>query len=494
MNDQSLGQLLSRIDRLTADIEAESAEILEHWHGWIGGTAFQDSATNLAQYLALRHRDLRDLQHDLMLSGLSSLGRSESRVAPSLAALRRTLALACGEQLNGSNAPVTASAFFAGQQTISARADAILGAASQQSAVRLMVTLPGDASSDSGFFVRLAELGVEAVRINCAHDDEAAWTSMILNVERAAARTGRRMKVMMDLPGPKIRTGSTREGRGKSRLQVGDELAIARPGRLGDAPGKVAAVECTLDRAVLSASPGQPVYIDDGKLASTIVTKHDWGLLVRIEAGPDEKGYKLKPEKGINFPDADLDVSALTDDDRVILGFAAKHADGIEYSFVQTVEDVEILQQALAEERPDDWQRLSLVLKVETRRAVRNLPDMIVRAAGRQPTAVMIARGDLAVEIGFGRVAEMQEEILWLCEAAHVPVIWATQVMEGLLKTGTPSRGEMTDAAMAARAECVMLNKGPHLFEGILTLRRLLDRMAGHMNKKAYLMRSLQSW
>ena len=89
-------------------------------------------------------------------------------------------------------------------------------------------------------------------------------------------------------------------------------------------------------------------------------------------------------------------------------------------------------------------------------------------AAGRdaQPrVGVMIARGDLAVEIGYERLAEVQEEILWICEAAHLPVIWATQVLETLAKSGLPSRAEITDAAMGERAECVMLNKGPHIVE-----------------------------
>jgi len=134
------------------------------------------------------------------------------------------------------------------------------------------------------------------------------------------------------------------------------------------------------------------------------------------------------------------------------------------------------------------------VLKIETKRAVRNLPDLLVRAAGRQPTAIMIARGDLAVELGFVRLAEMQEEILWLCEAAQVPVIWATQVLESFLKTGVASRGEMTDAAMAARAECVMLNKGPFLFEGISELDRLIGRMSAHISKKSHLLRPLRTW
>ena len=153
-----------------------------------------------------------------------------------------------------------------------------------------------------------------------------------------------------------------------------------------------------------------------------------------------------------------------------------------------------MLQEALAERRPDDWRTLSLVLKIETAEAVRNLPDIVVQAAGRQPTSIMIARGDLALEIGFARTAEMQEEILWIGEAAHVPVIWATQVLEHLVQKGTPSRGEMTDAAMAARAECVMLNKGPYLFDAIDELHELLHRMEEHQHKKTPQLRRLRSW
>ena len=106
----------------------------------------------------------------------------------------------------------------------------------------------------------------------------------------------------------------------------------------------------------------------------------------------------------------------------------------------------------------------------------------------------MIARGDLAVEMGFTRLAEMQEEILWICEAAHIPAIWATQVLEDLVKKGLPSRGEMTDAAMASRAECVMLNKGPNVFEAVTVLDQLLGRMAEHQTKKTPNLRALHSW
>jgi pyruvate kinase len=107
---------------------------------------------------------------------------------------------------------------------------------------------------------------------------------------------------------------------------------------------------------------------------------------------------------------------------------------------------------------------------------------------------VMIARGDLAVEVGFERLAEVQEEIMWACEAAHVPVIWATQVLDTLARTGQPSRAEVTDAAMSERAECVMLNKGPYIADAIEALDSILTRMSHHQDKKRSLLRRLHSW
>ncbi|HEX7240646.1 MAG TPA: pyruvate kinase, partial [Longimicrobiaceae bacterium] len=108
------------------------------------------------------------------------------------------------------------------------------------------------------------------------------------------------------------------------------------------------------------------------------------------------------------------------------------------------------------------------------------------RAAG-----VRIARGDLAVEVGFERLAEVQEEILWMCEAAHVPVVWATQVLEQLTRKGAPSRAEVSDAALGERAECVMLNKGPYLADAVRALDDILSRMHRHQEKKRPLLAHL---
>jgi pyruvate kinase len=206
-----------------------------------------------------------------------------------------------------------------------------------------------------------------------------------------------------------------------------------------------------------------------------------------------DRGERLKPEKGINLPGVDLAIPPLTGKDLEDLDFVAAHADCVGYSFVQRPRDVVQLHEELARRRPRR-PMLPLVLKVETALAVRNLPRLIVAAGGSGPVAVMIARGDLAVDIGLSRLSEVQEEILWICEAAHVPVIWATQVLESLVKDGAPSRGETTDAAMGQRAECVMLNKGPHQVDGIAFLDEVLRRMGRHQHKKSPRLGPLKSW
>jgi pyruvate kinase len=485
-------ELLNKIDGLAAMISVEGEAAMASWRDWPIPPEFADSAANLAHYLALRRRDLRPLQPHLMALGLSSLGRCEARVVPALRAVGATLGALNGDP----DRPRPGfEEFFAGEKALARRAQAIFGSRSRGRAAALLVTCPSEAAGDPKFMLQLAERGVEAVRINCAHDDANAWGRMIRHVRAAESATGRRMKILMDLAGPKIRTGAVRAGKGKQRIFPGDVLAITAPGKLGKLKHSDAnfGVECTLPEAIQHAEAGRKIFIDDGKVSAVVLGVEEWGVLARVTAAP-EKGMKLKPEKGLNFPGIDLGVAAMTDKDFADLDFVAQHCDGISFSFVHCAEDVAMLQDALAQRRPDDWQTLSLILKIETRQAVDNLPEIVVRAAGRQPAAIMIARGDLALEIGFARTAEMQEEILWIGEAAHIPVIWATQVLEHLVREGAPIRGEMTDAAMAARAECVMLNKGPYLLEAIDTLDSLLMRMGEHQHKKTPQLRRLMSW
>jgi pyruvate kinase len=151
-------------------------------------------------------------------------------------------------------------------------------------------------------------------------------------------------------------------------------------------------------------------------------------------------------------------------------------------------EDVYDLRDALKKLGVPD---MGIVLKVETQEAVHHLAQLLVAGLELPSVGVMIARGDLAVEVGFERLARVQEDILCLCEAAHIPVIWATQVLETLAKSGLPARAEITDAAMGHRAECVMLNKGEHVLDAVKTLAHLLQAEEPHHVKKREVFREI---
>jgi pyruvate kinase len=249
-------------------------------------------------------------------------------------------------------------------------------------------------------------------------------------------------------------------------------------------------IGCSLPEVFSSVKPGERIIFDDGKIPGIIKAVYPDRLKVQIvNARP--QGEKLGPEKGINLPDSRLNLSAFTEKDKKDLQFIVRHSHMVGMSFAQEVADVKALSEALT---ALNGQHVGILLKIETRRGFEMLPDLILAAMHNQSAGIMIARGDLAVECGYERLAEIQEEILWLCEAAHMPVIWATQVLENLAKTGIPSRAEITDAAMSGRAECVMLNKGPHIVDAVNVLDNILQRMAAHQTKKSSLLRQLRWW
>ena len=449
-----------------------------------------EAITNLAHYLALRHHDVRALQRRLMLRGLSSLGRAEGRVLPAFDAVLTALAA-----LAGAPSPVpapTEEAFFSGEAMLTQATDALFGPPPAQRRSRIMVTLPSEAATDPAFVLELARSGMDIARINCAHDDSKAWHAMASNVRAAGDSIGRKLAVLMDIAGPKIRTEAVHLPDKKATLMAGDALRLVAEGppHGGDHVKFSAAV--SLPEMVNRLTVGDRVRYDDGKLEGVVESLSPGEAIIRVTKAKDG-GTKLKPEKGINLPDTALGLSPLTAKDEDDLATVIECADLIGYSFVSRPEDLDILEAALERHGVKD-RPLGLIAKIETPAAVKNLPGLIARAIGKRPFGVMIARGDLAAEIGFERTAEMQEEILWICEAASIPAIWATQVLEDLVSTGIPSRGEMTDAAMAARAECVMLNKGPAVGVAVEMLDRLLARMDDHVHKKTPMLRALTSW
>ncbi|MGA7712625.1 MAG: pyruvate kinase [Rhizomicrobium sp.] len=481
-----LAILLKDVVALRAEIATGGTSLYRSWRRHIDRSIFAASTLNFAHYLVMRRIDLRRLQRRLMVLGLSSLGRSEGHVLTTLDTIIWALA-----RLSGSQQRTLPSErqFFRGERKLRDNTIELFGPPREGRVGRIMVTLGREAADDPGYVSKLASQGADVVRINCGHDDSAMWKRMIDNTH-AAARI-RPLRVLMDIGGPKVRMKQVVTPLDRRRLLVGDKLLLCRKvdaSRADYSFQSTCAPVGVLDRLKV----GDTVSIDDGKLRGLIFAETDGDFAVNLTEGRI-KGVKIKPGRGLNFPTVDLNLDPLTDKDRRDLDFVVQHADIVGFSFVQNGDQIAELQKELAARRPD-WQRLGMVAKIETPAAVSNLPEIIVRAAGRQPLAVMIARGDLAVELGFERVAEMQEEILWLCEAAHVPAIWATQVLDGLIQEGLPSRSEMTDAAMAVQAEVVMLNKGPNLAAGVSALDRVLRRMGENRVKKTPTLRALRSW
>ncbi len=564
----------------------------------------RESARNLLHYLALRRVDLRHLQRRLADLGLSSLGRAEGHALYNLEAVLSYLQ----EPGTGRTRPTdTAPALTPpeGRRILEQRTRRLFGPPPIGRRTHIMVTLPTEAASDYRLVRDLVAAGMDAARINCAHDSEAEWAPMIAHVRRAERELGRPCRVEMDLAGPKLRTGPLPPGaavlkvrpardefgrvvrparlwltpverpepapaagepellvegtwlstlraaeivqlidarganrrwkvvrrRGNScevevgqtvyltettrlwakrpggkrrssrvgpvprrpsslRLAVGDRLLVVpedgRPPRRASTGG-LPEVPCTLPEALRAVQPGHRIWFDDGKIGGVVEGSGPEGLRVRITQAV-EGGARLRADRGINLPDSDLRIAPLTDEDRRHLPFIAEHADLLGYSFVRSAGDVRLLRRALADLGDA---RLGVILKVETRAGFEELPAILLEGLRGPPTGVMIARGDLAVEVGYERLAELQEEILWLCEAAHVPVVWATEVLAGLAKTGIPTRAEVTDAAMGERAECVMMNKGPHIVEAVQALDNILRRMEAHQDKKSARLRHL---
>ena len=279
------------------------------------------------------------------------------------------------------------------------------------------------------------------------------------------------------------------------RLKLGDTLFLTRSLDAGRPPQRdskdklttPAQIGVTLPEFFDGVKAGEPIWLDDGVIGGVIRKVTPDKVSVEItQARP--QGEKVGAEKGINVPGSHLQLSSLTRDDLKALPFVVKNADIVSYSFVRTEADIVELETHLAKL---GGEKLGIILKIETREGFGHLPQLLLAAMRSRAVGVMIARGDLAIECGYERLAEVQEEILWVCEAAHMPVVWATQVLESLAKSGIPSRAEITDAAMGERAECVMLNKGPYIVSAVRILADILRRMQPFYEKKNSLLRKL---
>jgi len=587
--------LLQEIHDRARSFEEKYAEDLARVH-----PDYREGAYNFVHYLALRKTDTEAVRPALRRLGLYSLAHAERNVLGAVTAVQRAIDALTGVAV-ADPADLTRDIRNRNPSAADHR-EAILGPSPADREVSIMVTLPAEAADSRELVAEMIAAGMNVARINCAHDNAEVWAQMISKVRDAAKDAGAECRVIMDLAGPKLRTGVLKPGprvvhirpkrdpqgrviaprrvrlipegtvqrgtkqavlpvpgectelaregdeirfrdtRGKKRrllvaekdekgivlesfqgsyiatgtiltlrrrdagesleyrvgelpsverpllLRVGDTLVVHAGNQPGepaheDADGfvtKPAHISCQQPEVFEFLVPGEAISLNDGKISGTITDVNEERIHVQItKAKPT--GSRLRGYRGMNFPSSDIRLPGLTRADKTNLEFVAQHADAVSLSFVKKPHDVELLHAELDRLGAD---RLGLVIKVETKKGFKSLPRVLLAAMRRYPIAVTIARGDLAVECGWARLAELQKEIIWTCDAARVPVIWATQVLENEAKKGLPSRAEITDAAESQHADCVMLNKGPHILAAIRTLDSILRRMQSLRHRK----------
>ncbi len=439
------------------------------------------SAKNLIQYLILRNEDIRNLQDKLHIHGLSSLSSAESHIHSQLQCVLQRL----GKQYK--RAELDKCTYDYSRLQMMKKSKMLFGEKKDTATPFIMVTFDSSFAENYALIKNLLQNGMNVARINCAHDDEVIWSKMIQHLKRACRFTGLTCKIYMDLAGPKIRTKLLMKGndKGKVKIKEGEVVWLA-----DDVKGfKEDAVVISPNETgiIQQLKKGERVYIDDGMIKGFIEEKQKDKAAMRIVRISSAK-QQIKEGKGINFPDSDITISSLTEFDKACLPFVCEHADMVGYSFIRYPADLSGLQHFF---KSNALKQPHIIIKIETKEAVNELASLLLMGMQQKTFGVMIARGDLAVEIGFERMSEIQEEILWICEAAHVPVIWATQVLETLNKFGMATRSEITDATHAAMAECIMINKGEHTIKVIETLNDILQRTGGHHIKKRFTFRSL---
>lgn len=563
------------------------------------------SAQNLLHYQSFRRFDLRSTQKRLRNLGITRFGNAETHIKASI--LKALKILYSLQEKQPETLGKAGLSMKNGKRLLNKHTKELLGFRSKGRRVRIMVTLPTQAAYDYELVYNMVKIGMNCARINCAHDNSQVWLHIIKNVKKAAQEQSKKVKIAMDLAGPKIRTGAIISGpqvrkfsperddigniiqpakitlvtrltedsevnclpisrdmlnslvvgerydfidtRQKSRsikiievlaesaiaycyetsylatdmvltanedkeklIQIGqlpaveqaiilkenDTLIVTKEPHLGqlaiiDEDGIIiepARISCQVPQLFNFIDEGQRILFDDGKIEGKIINITSDHFEVRITRAKLQ-GSKLKAEKGMNFPDTELGINGLTEKDKIDLEFVAQHADIVNFSFVNSPEDVEELLSELR--RLDVINRLNIVLKIETRKAFNNLSKILLSAMRVKYIGVMIARGDLAVETGWDHIGKIQEEIISICGAAHIPVVWATQVLENFAKKGIPSRSEITDATNSIKAEGVMLNKGPYILEVLKLLNVILSDMEDLHEKNENMLPKLQN-
>ena len=322
-----------------------------------------------------------------------------------------------------------------------------------------IVATIGPASRDRATLRALVDAGLNVARLNFSHGTHEEHGATIADI-RAISREARvPVAILQDLPGPKVRTGSFAAGIAAVRLENGASFALATT----DVPGTSACVSVTYAGLARDVDIGKRIYLADGALALRIVSKTEDRIETVVEVGGD-----LRPQQGINYPDGTLAIEAVTDRDLEHLEFGlAQEIDWVAVSFVKSAEDVLRVKRFIAAR----GKSVPVIAKIEKHEALDAI-DAIVAAAD----AIMVARGDLGIEIPLERVPRIQKDLIARANCVSKPVITATQMLESMISSPRPTRAEAADVANAIidGTDAVMLSgetaRGAYPIEALRTM------------------------
>lgn len=329
-----------------------------------------------------------------------------------------------------------------------------------------IVATIGPASQSLEVLCPMIEAGMDVARLNMSHGDQAYHARCIANVRQAAAKVGRPVAILVDLQGAKLRVGELANG--SMLLTQGQTVTLST--RRDAAPDEVPVPFPGLPEAVL---PGDRVLIDDGMLELQVLETTADGVRCLVMVGGE-----LKSHKGINLPQASLDIPAITPKDRRDLRFAVEQgADWVALSYVRSAQEVQrlramILRDAAGGHRP------KVMAKIETPEAVVDLNSIVAVADG-----VMVARGDLGLEMAPEEVPLVQKMIIRACNRAGVFVVTATQMLDSMTHSPRPTRAEVSDVtnAILDGTDAVMLSAetatGRYPVEAVQTMARIIQRV-----------------
>jgi pyruvate kinase len=304
-----------------------------------------------------------------------------------------------------------------------------------------IVATIGPASESPEMLERLIRAGLNVARLNFSHGDFTGHAERIARIRAAEKATGRRVAIMADLPGPKMRVGRIEPE--PIQLRPGESFTLTSE----DIVGNPQRVSMSFERLPQVVKPGDQLFLNDGLVQ----------LIVERVAGTDVHcrvavGGELRSKKGLNLPGIDLGISAFTDHDRACLQFALEHGvDAVSQSFVEKAADIEAVRAAAKAIDKNPF----VIAKIERSDALQHFDDILKAADG-----IMVARGDLGVEVPIEEMAILQKQLIGKASLAGKPVITATQMLESMVSSRLPTRAESTDVANAILdgTDCIMLS------------------------------------